>query len=58
MSNLHVVNNAAERAVKDVGDIGNYCNEPDRCDDVVHVVNRHYELVDFTHLTKEEIANI
>ena len=32
--NINVVNDAAERAVKDVSDFANYCQDPDRQDDV------------------------
>ena len=58
VSNINVVNDAAERAVKDVGDFADYSQDPDRRDDVVQVVNSHRELIDFHHLTKDEIANI
>lgn len=57
-SNINVVNDAAERAVKDVADFANFSQDPDRRDDVVKVVNSHRELIDFHHLTKDEIANI
>ena len=57
-SNINVVNDAAERAVKDVTDFANYSQDADRRDDVVKVVNSHRELIDFRHLTKDEIANI
>ena len=56
--NLHVVNDAAERAVKDVSDFADYSQDPDRRDDVVRVVNSHRELHDFKHLTKAQIANL
>ena len=58
VENMNVVNDAAERAVKDVTEFANYCQDPDRRDDVIKVVNSHRELIDFAHLTKDEIANI
>ena len=58
VKNMNVVNDAAERAVKDVTDFADYCQDPDRRDDVVKVVNSHRELIDFRHLTKNEIAQI
>ena len=56
--NMNVVNDAAERAVKDVSNFADYCQDPDRRDGVVKVVNSHRELVDIRNLTKEEIARI
>ena len=56
--NLNVVNDAAERAVKDVCDFAGYSQDPARRDDVIKVVNSHRELVDFRHMTKDEIAHI
>ena len=58
VKNMNVVNDAAGRAVKDVTDFTDYCQDPDRRDDVVKVVNSHRELIDFRHLTKNEIAQI
>ncbi len=58
VSNLNIVNGAAERAVKDVSDFADYSQNAARRDDVIKVVNSHRELVDFRHMTKDEIANI
>ena len=58
VSNLNVVNDAAERAVKDVSDFAEYSRDAARRDDVVKVVNSHRELIDFRHLTKDQLAHI
>ena len=58
IENLAVVNDAAERAVKDVTDFAEYSQDPDRHENVIKVVNSHRELFDFAHLTKDEIGNI
>ena len=42
--NINVVCDAFESAVKDVSDFADYCQDPDRRDDVVRVVNSHGEL--------------
>ena len=52
------VNDCAERAVKDTVDYINYSHNPDRCNDIVLVVNSHRELIDFRNLTKEECAKL
>ena len=58
VSNLNVVNGTAKRAVKDISDFADYSQDAARRDDVIKVVNSHHELVDFHHMTKDEIANI
>ena len=58
VSNLNVVNDAAERAVKDVFDFAEYSNDLARRDDVVRVENSYRELIDFANLTKDELAKI
>ena len=52
------MNDAAERAVKDVSDFANHSQDPERRDEAVQVVNSHRELIDFHNLTKEELARI
>ena len=56
VDNLNVVNDSAERAVKDVSDFADYSQNRIRRDDVVRVVNSHRELYDFTNMTKEQLA--
>ena len=58
VSNLNVVNDAAERAVKDVSDFAEYSNDLARRDDAVRVENSYRELIDFANLTKDELAKI
>ena len=58
VENLAVVNDAAERAVKDVTDFAEYSQDPNRCENVIKVVNSHRELFDVAHLIKDEIGNI
>ena len=38
---MYVVNDSAERAVKDVSDFADYSGDPTRRDEVVHLVNHH-----------------
>jgi hypothetical protein len=58
IQSIECVNDAAERAVKDVVDYINYSDDVERNDDVILVVNSHHELVDFRNLTKEECAKL
>ena len=58
ISSLEVVNDSAERAVKDVIHFASYSHDPTRREDVIRVVNSHRELIDFKHLTKEQMAFI
>ena len=53
VANINVINDAAERAVKDVSDFANFCLNEGRRDEVIRVVNSHRELIDFKTLTKE-----
>ena len=41
MKSMYVVNDSAERAVKDVSDFADYSGDPTRRDEVVHLVNHH-----------------
>ena len=52
---MNVVNDSAERTVKDVSD---YSRGPTRRDEVVHLVNHHRYLIEFRHLTKDQLAQI
>ena len=58
VSNINVVNDAAERAVKYVSDFANHSQDPEWRDEAVQVVNSQRELIDFHNLTKEEQARI
>ena len=55
---LKVVNDCAERAVKDVAEFMNYSWDAGRRDRVQMIVNHHRQLLDFQHLTKEQIDNM
>ena len=44
--------------MKDVTEFVNASKNGGQRDDIVQVVNHHRELVDFRHLTKEEVAQI
>ena len=55
---LKVVNDSAERAVKDVTQFINYSRDAGRHDRAQMVVNHHHQLLDFQHLTKQHIANM
>ena len=54
---MNVVNDAAERAVRDVCDFTNHSQDPAKCDDVVQVVNSHRELIDFRNITKGKLLD-
>ena len=41
MKFMYVVNDSAERAVKDVSDFADYSRDPTCRDEVVHLVNHH-----------------
>ena len=58
VENLAVVNDAAERSVKDVTDFAEYSQDPNRRENVIKIVNSHRELFGFAHLTNDEIGNI
>ena len=55
VDSLHVVNDCAERSVKDVTEFINYAKEPARLDRVMMVVNHHHQLLDFDNLTKTQM---
>ena len=56
--NLAVVNDAAERAVKDVVEFATNSQDTPRRNDMIKVVNSHRELFDFETLNKIAIADI
>jgi hypothetical protein len=58
VDSLEVVNDCAERAIKDVTEFVNYSRDADRCDRVPMVVNHHRQLLDFSHLTKQQMDNM
>ena len=55
---LKVVNDCAERAVKDVTEFMNYSRDAGHHDRVQMVVNHHCQLLDFQNLTKQQIDNM
>ena len=52
---LKVVNDCAERAVKDITEFIHYSWDAGRRDCIQVVVNHHSQLLDFQHLTKQQI---
>ena len=50
VSNVNVMNNPPKRAFRDVTDFASCCKDPDRREDE--------KLINFAHLTKDEIVNI
>ena len=58
VNSIICVNDCAERNVKNVCDYADYSKDPERRDKAVMVVNHHRELVDFQHLTKEELTHM
>lgn len=55
---LHVVNDCAERSVKDVTEFINYAKDPARLDRIMMVVNHHRQILDLDHLTKAQMDNM
>ena len=55
---LHVVNDCADRSVKDVTEFINYANDPAGLDRVMMVVNHHRQILDFDNLTKAQMDNM
>ena len=55
---LDVVNDCAERSIKDVTEFVNYAKDPNRRDRVMMVVNHHRQLLDFHNLTREQLDNM
>lgn len=58
VDSLEVVNDCAERSIKDVTEFVNYSKDADRRDRVMMVVNHHRQLLDFTNLTKQQMDNM
>ena len=57
-NNLNVANDAAERSVKEISDFANYSQNAARRDDSIAVINRLRELIDFLHVTMDDIAGM
>lgn len=55
---ITAVNDVAERAVRDVTQYIDYSQDAERNNDVILVVNSHRELIDFSHLTKDECTKL
>ena len=55
---MNVANDAAGRSVKKIRYFANYSQNTARRDDSIAVVNRLRELIDFLHVTMDEIAGI
>ena len=53
-----MVNDCAERSIKDVTEFVNYSKDADSRDRVMMVVNHHRQLLDFQHLTKQQIDDM
>ena len=58
VNKMIVVNNVAERNVKNVCDYAECSKDPERRDRVVLIANYHWELVTFRNLTKEQLSNL
>lgn len=58
ITSLEVVNDCAERSIKDVTQYINYSKDPNRRDQVMMVVNHHRQLYDFKNLTKQQMDNM
>ena len=61
VNSIICVNDCAERNVKNVCDYAEYCKDSAQRDRAVIVVNinhHHRELIDFHHLTKEELTKM
>ena len=58
VDSLEVVNDCAERSIKDVTEFVNYSKDADSRDRVMMVVNHHRQLLDFQHLTKQQIDDM
>jgi hypothetical protein len=54
VDSLEVVNDCAERAIKDVTEFVNYSKDAVRCDRIQMDVNHHRQLLEFSHLTKQQ----
>ena len=58
VNKMIVVNDVAERNVKNVCDYAEYSKDPERRDRVVLIANFNRELVSFRNLTKEQLSNL
>ncbi len=58
VDSLEVVNDCAERSIKDVTEFVNYSKDANHRDCVMMVVNPHRQLLDFHHLTKQQMDNM
>ena len=58
VDSLNVVNDCAERSVKDVTEFINYAKDLDSRDRVMMMVNHHRQLIDFENLTKAQMDNM
>ncbi len=58
VNSIICVNDVAERNVQNVCKYAEYSQDPERRNRVVAVVNSHRELVDFSHLTKDELSKL
>lgn len=53
-----IVNDCAERSVKDVTEFINYGKDPERLDRVMMVINHQCQLIDFKNITKDQMDAI
>ena len=58
VKSLKVVNDCAERSIKDVTEFVNYARDRDVRSQAVMVVQHHRQLIDFANLTKLQIDNM
>ena len=58
MSSLKVVNDCAERSIKDVTEFINYARDGADRNRAIMFVQHHRQFIDFNHLTKEQIDNM
>ena len=58
VKSLKVVNDCAERSIKDVREFVNYARNGDARSQAVMVVQHHRQLTDFANLTKQQIDNM
>ena len=58
VESLEVVNDCAERSIKDVTEFVNYSKDANCRDRVMMVMNHHRQLLDFQHLTKQQINDM
>ena len=58
IKSLKVVNDCAERAVKDMTEFLNYCQDAERREHVVMVVSHHRQIINYKRLTKADMDNM